>query len=217
MPRESLAERKKRAAKIFARLRKRFPNARTELVHSNPLELLVAVILSAQCTDVRVNLVTKSLFRKYRTSEDYAAAEAETFEKEIRSTGFYRNKTKSVLGMAKMLVEKFHSCVPDTMEELLELPGVARKTANVVLGTAFGKNEGVVVDTHISRVSQRLRLTSETSPEKIELDLMELLPRKDWTPFGNTMVLHGRYVCVARKPRCGECCVNDLCPSAFKC
>jgi endonuclease-3 len=176
----------------------------------------VATILSAQCTDARVNLVTKDLFAKYHSAQNYADADPETFEQEIKSTGFFRNKTKSVLGMARAVVERHGGQVPSTMEELTQLPGVGRKTANVVLGTAFGINAGVVVDTHVSRIANRLKLTTQQDPVKIERDLMKLVPRKDWTDFSHLLIHHGRQICEARKPRCEVCPVNDLCPSAGK-
>ena len=203
-----------RIGEIIARLRRRYPDARCSLDHRDPLELLVATILSAQCTDARVNVVTGTLFRKYRTAGDYAAANPAVFEDEIRSTGFFRNKTKSVIGMAQGLVERFEGRVPDTMDDLTSLPGVGRKTANVVLGNAFGKDEGVVVDTHVARISRLLGLTRETDPEKIERGLMRVVPRSKWTLFPHLLIHHGRAVCIARRPRCGECPVADLCPSA---
>jgi len=205
--RESPAELRARATKIVARLERAYPDARCALNHSNALELLVATILSAQCTDARVNMVTPHLFAKY-------AADPKVFEQEIQSTGFFRNKTKSILGMAQALVERHADQVPDTMEELTRLPGVGRKTANVVLGTWFGKNEGVVVDTHVHRISRLLRLTRQDTPEKIERDLMQLLPRDKWTVFSHLLILHGRKVCIARRPKCEECVVNNLCPSS---
>jgi endonuclease-3 len=174
----------------------------------------VATILSAQCTDVRVNQVTGDLFRKYRTARDYANADPRAFEQEIRPTGFFRNKTRSILGAAKVLDEKHGGRVPSTMEDLLELPGVARKTANVVLGTAFRKAEGIVVDTHVHRLARRLGLTREDDPGKIERDLMELLPREEWIDFAHRLIRHGRRICPARKPRCGECVLAPHCPSA---
>ncbi len=218
MPVESLAKRKERTAKIIGALKRSYPDARIALNFSTPLELLVATILSAQCTDKRVNIVTESLFRKYRTAADYAAADPDVFEEEIRSTGFYRNKTKSVLGAAAMIAADFGGEVPDSMDSLLGLPGVARKTANVVLGGAFGKNEGIVVDTHVTRVAQRLKLTThkDNAGDKIEKDLMALVPRKEWTDFGNMLIWHGRLVCMARRPDCAACVVNKLCPSAFR-
>ena len=210
----SLAPAAERIGEIVARLQRRYPDARCSLDHREPLELLVATILSAQCTDARVNIVTKDLFRKYRTAGDYAAADPAVFEGEIRSTGFFRNKTKSVIGMAQGLVERFDGRVPDTMEALITLPGVGRKTANVVLGNAFGKDEGIVVDTHVARIAKLLGLTRQTDPEKIEQDLMQVVPRRRWTLFPHLLIHHGRAVCVARRPRCGECPVAELCPSA---
>ena len=203
-----------RIGPIVARLSARYPEARCSLAFVDPLQLLVATILSAQCTDVRVNIVTKTLFQKYRTADDYATADPAVFEAEIRSTGFFRNKTKSVLGMAAALVEKFGGRVPDTMEDLVTLPGVGRKTANVVLGNAFGKDEGVVVDTHVARIAALLGLTRESDPVKIEHDLMALVPRSQWTLFPHLVIHHGRAVCIARRPKCFECPVAGLCPSA---
>jgi endonuclease-3 len=199
---------------IIARLKRRYPEARCALDHRDPLELLVATILSAQCTDARVNLVTKDLFAKYRTAQDYADANPAVFEQEIKSTGFFRNKTKSILGMAQALVERHGGRVPRTMDQLTALPGVGRKTANVVLGTAFGINQGVVVDTHVSRIANRLKLTRRTDPVKIEQDLMKLVPRKEWSDFSHLLIHHGRQICEARKPKCEICPVNELCPSA---
>jgi endonuclease-3 len=205
-----------RAAEVTKRLAKVFPDAHTALDFRNPLELLVATILSAQCTDVRVNQVTAELFKKYKKAADYASADVPTFEQEIRPTGFYHNKARSVIGMAQRLLEHYGGQVPDNMDDLLTLPGVARKTANVVLGSAFGKNEGVVVDTHVGRIATRLGLTKQTDPVKIEKDLMALLPRKDWTRFAHLLIWHGRQACTARKPDCAGCSLNDICPSAFK-
>jgi endonuclease-3 len=203
-----------RMAEILERLERRYPEARCSLDHRNPLQLLVATILSAQCTDARVNIVTRDLFRKYRSAGDYAAADPAVFENEIRSTGFFRNKTKSVIGMAQALVERFDGKVPDTMEALTTLPVVGRKTANVVLGNAFGKDEGIVVDTHVARIAKLLCLTRQTDPVKIEQDLMRVVPRRRWTLFPHLLIHHGRAICVARRPRCGECPLADLCPSA---
>ena len=211
---ETSTERRARTRKIIARLRKEFPDAQCALDHTSPLELLVATILSAQCTDVRVNLVTPTLFAKYRRAIDYAAADPMVFQREIQSTGFFRNKTKSILGMAQALIERHGGQVPDTMQELVALPGVGRKTANVVLGNAFGKNEGIVVDTHVQRISGLLKLTKEKTPEKIERDLMALVPRDDWTIFSHLLILHGRKTCIARRPRCEQCGINSLCPSS---
>jgi endonuclease III len=211
---ESPAERRARTRKIVARLRREFPEAKCALDHTTPLQLLVATILSAQCTDARVNIVTPALFAKYHTAADYAAADPEQFQREIQSTGFFRNKTKSILGMAQALVERHGGQVPDTMDALVGLPGVGRKTANVVLGNAFGKNEGIVVDTHVQRISGLLKLTRESTPEKIERDLVALVPRKDWTIFSHLVILHGRKTCIARRPKCESCRINDLCPSS---
>jgi endonuclease-3 len=212
--RESIAAKKARAAEIVRRLRAEYPDARCSLDHENAYQLLVATILSAQCTDERVNQVTPALFARYPTAEDLAAARQEELEELIRSTGFYRSKAKSLLGMANALVERHGGQVPDTMDALVELPGVGRKTANVVLGNAFGKAEGVVVDTHVTRLSNRLGLTRHKDPVKIEADLMELVPREDWTDLAHLFIYHGRAVCKAPKPRCGACVVADLCPSA---
>jgi len=209
------AERKARARKIIARLKKVYPDATCALHHSSALELVVATILSAQCTDARVNMVTPQLFAKYRTAADYAAADPRVLEKEIQSTGFFRNKTKSIIGMAQALVERHGGAVPQTMEELTALPGVGRKTANVILGTWFKKNEGVVVDTHVHRLTRLLKLTRQDDPVKIEQDLMEIVPREDWTWFSHTLILHGREVCIARRPRCADCVINRLCPSSL--
>jgi endonuclease-3 len=208
------AQRKTRARKIIARLKREYPDATCALNHHSALELVVATILSAQCTDARVNLVTPHLFAKYRTAADYAAADPRVLEKEIQSTGFFRNKTKSIIGMAQALVERHGGEVPQTMEELTALPGVGRKTANVILGTWFKKNEGVVVDTHVHRLSRLLGLTRQDDPVKIEQDLMEIVPRADWTWFSHTLIQHGRSVCIARRPRCADCVLNRLCPSS---
>ena len=205
---------KARVQKIIGRLERAYSDAKCALDHRSPLELLVATILSAQCTDARVNMVTPALFAKYRSAADYAAANPKVFEQEIQSTGFFRNKTKSILGMAQALVERHDGRVPDTMAALTKLPGVGRKTANVVLGTAFGKNEGVVVDTHVHRISTLLKLTRQNTPEKIELDLMALVPRDKWTWFAHTLIHHGRKVCIARRPKCEACVINHLCPSS---
>jgi len=198
---------------IIQRLKLAHPEAKTALQHSNPFELLIATILSAQCTDVRVNIVTKDLFRKYRGPKDFATVPQRELEKDIHSTGFFRAKAKNIIGCCTMLVEKHGGNVPSTMEELLELPGVGRKTANVVLGNAFGKAEGVVVDTHVQRLSGRLGFTKETTPEKIEKDLITIIPRTEWIIFPHLMIWHGRKVCKAKKPLCGECVISDECPS----
>ena len=199
---------------IIERLKRAYPGAKCALDHQDPLQLLVATILSAQCTDVRVNIVTRELFKKYQTAADFAAADPEVFEQEIRSTGFFRNKTKSVLGMANALLEKHGGVVPQTMDELTPLPGVGRKTANVILGNAFGKNEGVTVDTHVGRISRLLGLTKHTDAVKVERDLMAIVPRDEWTLFSHLLIFLGRDVCVARRPRCAECVLADLCPSS---
>lgn len=212
--RETPAALRARVRKIIDRLEKAYPDATCALHHTSPLELLVATILSAQSTDARVNMVTPSLFAKYRTARDYASADPNVLEQEIHSTGFFRNKTKSIIGMAQALVERHGGAVPETMEQLVELPGVGRKTANVVLGTWFGKNEGIVVDTHVQRLSTLLGLTRETDPVKIERDLMTLVPRDKWTWWSHTLILHGRRICIARRPKCEICVVNRLCPSS---
>ena len=191
-----------------------YPDMTLSLDFTNELELVVATILSAQCTDERVNQVTKSLFPKYPDAEAYAKADPEELQEDIRSTGFFRNKAKSLQGMARMVVEDFGGALPRTMEELVKLPGVARKTANVVLSNAFGVNEGVVVDTHVKRVSHRLGLTDETDPIKVERDLMAVLPREEWREYPWRLILHGRRVCKSRKPSCFDCPLADLCPSA---
>jgi endonuclease III len=208
--------RKERAEALIEAFGKVYPDAHCELDHLNPLELLVATILSAQCTDKRVNMVTPALFKKYKTARAYAEAPQEVLEKEIHSTGFYRAKAKSLRAMAADLVAKHGGKVPATMEELTALRGVGRKTANVVLGNAFGLNEGVVVDTHVQRLSRRLGLTKQTDPVKVEQDLMKLIPREKWAVFSHWLVWHGRRRCYARKPDCDGCEVQHLCPSAFK-
>jgi endonuclease-3 len=212
--RETPAQLKARTRKILARLQQAYPEANCALHHRGALELLVATILSAQSTDARVNMVTPALFAKYGSASAYAAADPATLEQEIHSTGFFRNKTKSIIGMAQALVERYGGEVPDTLEALVQLPGVGRTTANVVLVTWFGKNEGVVVDTHVQRLSTLLRLTKETTPEKIERDLMALVPRDRWTWFSHTLILHGRSICIARRPKCEVCVLNRLCPSS---
>lgn len=202
-----------RTAEIIKRLRKAYPDAHCALQHSNAFELLIATILSAQCTDERVNIVTGNLFRKYRGPHDFIAVTQEELETDIHSTGFFRNKAKNIKAASQRLVDVYGGEIPCEMEELLTLGGVARKTANVVLGNAFGIASGVVVDTHVSRLSQRLGLTSETTPEKIELDLQALVPQKHWVMFPHWLIFHGRQVCHARKPKCLECPLADLCPS----
>ena len=208
-------EEKKRARQLVRLLKKEYPDARCSLNHSSPLELLVATILSAQCTDERVNIVTADLFRKYRTADDYAAAPLTELERDIHSTGFFRNKAKAIQGAARLIAGEHGGRVPDTMEELLPLPGVARKTANVVLGNAYGIASGLVVDTHVARLSERLGFSEEKTPEKIERDLTALIPESDWILFSHLLIAHGRKICQARKPLCGECMLAKLCPSAF--
>ncbi len=208
-------EPKERAAKISQLLQKEHPDAKIALNFSNPLELLVATILSAQCTDERVNIVTQTLFKKYTKPEDYANTDLTELEKDIKSTGFYHNKAKNIQNCCKLLVEKHHSQVPQTMEELIELSGVARKTANIVLYGAYGIVVGVAVDTHVRRLSQRLGLTENEDPEKIEKDLMNLVPKENWMRLADLLVFHGRRVCNAKKPQCSACVLNQICPSAF--
>ena len=212
---ESQSEIRQRTHKIVGRLSREFPDAHCALDHRNAFELVAATILSAQCTDARVNLVTPVLFKTFPTPEALADADQSAVEDIIKSTGFFRNKAKSLVGMARAVVERHGGQVPDTMDELVKLPGVGRKTANVVLGNAFGKNEGIVVDTHVQRISGLLKLTREKTPEKIELALMPLVPRPKWTVFSHLLILHGRKTCIARRPLCGECRISDLCPSAM--
>jgi len=211
---ESQSQLKARTHKIVGRLSREFPDAKCALDHRNAFELVAATMLSAQCTDVRVNMVTPVLFTTFPTPGALADADPSAVEAIIKSTGFFRNKAKSLLGMARAVVEQHGGQVPDTMDELVKLPGVGRKTANVVLGNAFGKNEGIVVDTHVQRISGLLKLTREKTPEKIELALMPLVPRPKWTIFSHLLILHGRKTCIARRPHCGECRISDLCPSA---
>jgi len=196
-------------------LEKEWPDAKIALHYSNPLELLIATILSAQCTDERVNMVTKSLFKKYTKAEDYANARLDELEEDIKPTGFYRNKAKNIKAACKILVEKFNSEVPRTMEDMVSLPGVARKTANIVLANAYGVIEGIAVDTHVRRLAKRLGLTENDDPNKIEKDLMTIVPRDKWLRITDLLIFHGRYICIARKPKCGECALNKICPSAF--
>ena len=213
--RESKSQRQARTLEIIKLLKRAHPDAKCALNHSNAFELLIATILSAQCTDERVNIVTADLFRKYRKPEDYLKVRDTELQKDIKTTGFFRNKTKSIQGACKVLIEEFGGEVPRTMEELLRVPGAARKTSNVVLGVAYGIAKGVVVDTHVSRLSQRLKLTRQKDPVKIEQDLMELVPRKDWIIFSHLLIFHGRRVCKARRPLCEECAVERLCPSSM--
>ena len=203
-----------RAPEIYARLEQAYPEAKCALDHLNPYELLVATILSAQCTDKRVNMVTPALFARYPDAERMSVANPEELQEMIRSTGFFRNKTKSLLGMSSAVVERHGGAIPDTMDELVKLPGVGRKTANVVLGNAFGRDEGVVVDTHVTRLSNRLALSRQTDPVKIEQDLMALFPRHQWTMLAHLLISHGREICDARRPLCEQCVVNSLCPSS---
>ncbi len=213
--RETKSQLKERTEKIIKLLKRAHPDAKCALHHSNAFELLIATILSAQCTDERVNKVTADLFRKYRKPEDYLKVPATELQEDIRTTGFFRNKTKSIQGACKILVEEFDDEVPQSMAELLKLPGVARKTANVVLGVAYGKAEGVVVDTHVSRLSNRLKLTKQKDAGKIEKDLMDIVPRKNWIEFAHLLIFHGRRICKARRPLCEPCVVEELCPSSI--
>lgn len=211
---ETREQLKERTQQIIRGLKKQYPEATCALNHTNPLELLIATILSAQCTDERVNIVTSTLFRKYGKAEDYLAVPREQLERDINSVTFFRNKAKSIQETCRLLIEKHNGQVPQTLEELVELPGVGRKTANVVLGTAFGIPTGVVVDTHVARLSQRLGLTKNKQPEKIEADLMELVPQKEWIDFSHRLIWHGRRICQARKPACADCNLEKFCPSS---
>jgi endonuclease-3 len=210
-----VTELKARTRKIIRHLKKAYPDAKCSLNHSNAFELLIATILSAQCTDTRVNIVTQDLFRKYRKPEDYLKVSEKELQQDIRTTGFFRNKTKSIQGTAKVLTEQYSGKVPRKIEELLELPGVARKTANVVMGNAFGISSGVVVDTHVTRLSHRLGLSAEKTAEKIENDLIVLVPKKDWVIFSHLLIAHGRAICKARNPLCDQCVVEKPCPSSY--
>jgi endonuclease-3 len=212
----SYADEKARVLKIIGLLEKEHPDAKIALQYSNPLELLIATILSAQCTDERVNMVTQKLFKKYRTAKDYANADLKSLETDIRSTGFYRNKARNIKKCCQLLVEKFNSQIPRTMEEILELAGVARKTANIVLSNAYGVIAGIAVDTHVRRLTQRLGLTKNDDPNRIEEELMQIIPKKYWMRITDLLIFHGRRVCTAKKPMCGKCVLNKLCPSAFK-
>lgn len=214
MPRESITAKKARALLILDGLKRTYPDAHCELDHSNPLELLIATILSAQCTDKQVNIVTEPLFKKYRSASDFADAPLEQLENDIRRIGLYRNKAKNIRACCRKLLDCHGGEVPGTMDELVALDGVGRKTANVVLGNAFQTNVGVVVDTHVARLSQRLGLTRETTPEKIEQALMKLVPRDDWAMLSHWLIWHGRRRCSARKPDCAHCEIRALCPSA---
>jgi endonuclease-3 len=209
-------ERKERLNRIFEWFDQAYPNAECALMHGSPWELLVATILSAQCTDKRVNMVTPGLFAKYPTIEDFAAVRPEVLAQDIKQTGFFNNKAKSIVGAAKKILAEFGGEVPKTMEELLSVPGAARKTANVVLGTSYGLAFGIVVDTHVARISQRLDLTKQTDPVKIEQDLVKIIPENRWILFSHQMILHGRALCIARAPRCAECGIERLCYAADK-
>ncbi len=214
MPRESKKKKEERAKAVFDLLESEYPEAKTALDHSNPFELAVATILSAQCTDERVNMVTPELFRRFPDAEALAEAPQEAVEEIVHSTGFFRNKARNLIGMAQTVTQEHGGELPRSLEALTRLPGIGRKTANVILGNAFGIDEGVVVDTHVKRLSGRLGFTRETTPEKVEEDLMRLFPRERWTPLSHLLIFHGRATCVARKPRCKECVVAHLCPSS---
>ncbi len=214
-PLDANLDNKTRVLMITELLEKEHPDAKIALKYANPLELLVATILSAQCTDKRVNMVTKTLFKKYRKAEDYANADLKELEQDIRSTGFYRNKARNIKKCCQILVEKFSSQVPRTMEAMLELPGVARKTANIVLSNAYDVIEGIAVDTHVRRLAKRLGLTENEDPNKIEYDLMKIVPKGKWMRFTDLLIFHGRRICVAKRPKCKICVLNKLCPSAF--
>ena len=205
---------KKRARTILRRLEKLYPRTRTALDYTDPFELVVATVLSAQSTDKMVNIITKDLFRKYRTPQDYLKAKPGELEQDIKASGFFNQKAKSIRGLSQKLVDEFDGKVPDTMEDLIKLPGVARKTANVVLGNAFGKNEGIAVDTHVHRLSWRLGFSDRDDPNKVEQDLMKLFPRDKWFKVSHLLIDHGRNVCFARTPNCADCVVNELCPAA---
>ena len=208
-------EPKERAQRVIELLGKEYSEAKIALHYSNPLELLIATILSAQATDEQINKITPKLFKKYRKAEDYANVDLTELEQDIRSSGFYRNKARNIKNCGKMLVEKYNSQVPRTMEELVELPGVARKTANIVLANAFGVVEGIAVDTHVRRLTQRLGLTENDDPAKIELDLMKIVPKDQWMRITDLLIFHGRRVCTAKKPNCAGCVLNKICPCAF--
>jgi endonuclease-3 len=204
-----------RASKVLELLEKNYPNAKIALDYANPLQLLVATILSAQATDQQINMITPKLFKKYKTAEDYAGADLQELEQYIKSSGFYHNKAKNIKNCCKALVEKFNSTVPKTMNELVDLPGVGRKTANIILANAFGIVEGVAVDTHVGRLAQRLGLSENKDPNKIEADLMKIVPKDQWMRITDLLIFHGRRVCTAKKPNCAGCVLNKICPSAF--
>ena len=212
---EIYLEPKQRTQKTIELLEKQYPNAKTALNYTNPLEILIATMLSAQTTDVTVNIVTQKLFKKYRTAEDYAKADIKELEQDIRSTGFYHNKARNLQKTCQILVEKFHRQVPKTMEELLEFPGVARKTANIVLYNAYGITAGIAVDTHVTRLSGRLGFTEQKDQNKIEKDLMAITPKEKWMKLTDLLIFHGRQICTAKKPKCAACVLNRICPSAF--
>jgi endonuclease-3 len=212
---ESLKKRKQRMDEVILLLSNKYPDVKIQLDHSNPFELLIATILSAQCTDERVNIVTKSLFKKYKTPQDYVNVSQEELEKDIFSTGFYKNKAKNIKANCSMLIEKHNSKVPNTIEELTALPGVGRKTANVVLGHCFD-TPGIVVDTHVTRIANKLKLVNTEDAVKIEFELMKIIPKQIWVTFTHYIINHGRNTCIARRPQCHECIVNHICPSAFK-
>jgi endonuclease-3 len=207
---------KSRVEKIIKLLKRNYPEAKIALEYKNPVQLLVAVMLSAQCTDLKVNEVTKELFKKYKIAEDFVETDLKTFEKEIRPTGFYKVKARHIREALKIIVEKYDSKVPASINDLIKLSGVARKTANIVLSNAYGIIEGIAVDTHVKRLSQRLDLTNNKNPDKIEMDLMKIIPRKEWFKFTYLLIEHGRRICKAKKPYCKDCFLNKLCPSAFK-
>jgi endonuclease III len=213
---EIYLEPNQRNVKVIELLEKEYPNAKTALNYTNPLEILVATMLSAQTTDQRVNIVTANLFKKYRTPKDYASANIKELEQDIHSTGFYHNKARNLQNCCKLLVEKFNSQVPKTMDELVELPGVARKTANIVLYNAYNIIDGIAVDTHVNRLSQRLGLTKQEDPAKIEQDLMQITPKEKWMKLTDLLIFHGRQVCTAKKPNCKKCVLNKYCPCAFE-
>jgi endonuclease-3 len=208
-------ELKENVGKVLVMLEREYPDAKITLEFNNPFELLVATILAAQCTDVKVNQVTRSLFKKFRTPEDYKKVDSATLEEEIRSTGFFKAKAKHIKNACRMLVDQYGSQVPQTMEELTKLPGVARKTANIVLSNAYGITEGIAVDTHVFRLVKRLGFTQSKTREKMETDLMQIVPKEKWLRFSDLLIFHGRKVCIAKKPKCSQCVLNDLCPSAF--
>lgn len=214
MPREALEKKKVRAVEIIARLKRKYPDARCSLDFKTPHQLMVATILSAQCTDERVNMVTPALFKKYRSVKAFAEADQKELEKEIYTTGFYSNKAKSIRGSARKLLDEYGGRIPRTLDELVKLPGVGRKTGSVILGVGFGLAEGIVVDTHVGRISRLLGLTAADEPIKIERDLVKVIPRGDWIDFSHLLIFHGRTICIARRPKCGECPLAELCPSA---